>query len=289
MVSELPQIIVNALLLSGILALVALGFSLVWGIMNIVNLAHGPFIVLGAYTTYYLHELTGLDPFLSIPISMALLFAIGYGIQRGLINQIVRAPILVTFLLTFGLEILIVNLVNFFAKGDQRSVTLDYSGAGFTIDMVRIPYIRLAALAISIVLVLATAVFLRSTRSGRAIRATGMDIDAARLTGVDVAQIYGLTFGIGAALAGAAGSLLSVIVPFNPAFGGTYTFWAFVISVVGGLGAVGNVLLGATVMAFVNVFVGARIPQLSHAVTFGVLVVLLLVRPHGLAGKKFYV
>ncbi len=120
---ELGQIVVNALLLSGILALVALGFSLVWGIMNIVNLAHGPFIMLGAYVTFWSYELWGVDPFLSIPISMLALFVVGFAIQRVLINQIIRAPLLVTFLLTFGLEILIVNLVNYFFKADMRSVT----------------------------------------------------------------------------------------------------------------------------------------------------------------------
>jgi branched-chain amino acid transport system permease protein len=287
-VGELAQIAVNALLLSGILALVALGFSLVWGIMNIVNLAHGAFIVLGAYTTYYLHTLVGVDPFLTIPVAMAALFCLGFAIQRVLINQVVRAPILVTFLLTFGLQILIVNLVNYFCKADQRSVTVLYSGTGFDIGSVRVPYIRLAALGISIALVGATEWFLRSSRPGRAIRATGMDIDAARLTGVNVATIYALTFAIGAALAGAAGSLLSVIVPFDPNFGNIYLFWAFVISVVGGLGSVSNVLIGATIMAFVNVFVGARLPQFSNAATFAVLVVLLVLRPQGIAGKKFY-
>jgi branched-chain amino acid transport system permease protein len=287
-VADLPQIVVNALLLSGILALVALGFSLVWGIMNIVNLAHGAFIALGAYLTFYLHELAGIDPFLSIPISMVVLFGIGYGIQRALINQIVRAPMLVTFLMTFGLQIVIVNLINYFCKADQRSVTLAYSGTGFTLESVRVPYIRLAALGISIVLVLVAARFLKSSRAGRAIRATGMDIDAARLTGVDVASIYALTFGISAALAGGAGSLLSVIVPFDPSFGSTYLFWAFVVSVVGGIGAVSNVLLGATLMAFVNILVGVRVPQLAQAVTFAVLVILLVVRPRGIAGKRFY-
>jgi branched-chain amino acid transport system permease protein len=287
-VAELAQIAVNALLLSGILALVALGFSLVWGIMNIVNLAHGAFIVLGAYMTYYLHDLVGVDPFLTIPVAMAALFCLGFAIQRVLINQVVRAPILVTFLLTFGLQILIVNLVNFFCNADQRSVTVLYSGTGFDIGPVRVPYIRLAALGISIALVAATEWFLRSSRPGRAIRATGMDIDAARLTGVNVATIYALTFAIGAALAGAAGSLLSVIVPFDPNLGHIYLFWAFVISVVGGLGSVSNVLIGATLMSFVNVFVGARLPQFSHAATFAVLVILLVVRPQGIAGKKFY-
>jgi len=286
--AEFGQIAVNAILLSGILALVALGFSLVWGIMNIVNLAHGAYVVLGAYLTFYLHDLAGVDPFVSIPISMIVLFGIGFVVQRVLINQVVRAPLLATFLLTFGLEILIVNLVNYFFKADLRSVTTPYSGTGFTFGPVRIPYIRLGALGISMVLVLATAWFLKSTRYGRAIRATGMDIDAARLTGVKVGTIYALTYAIGASLAGAAGSLLSVIVPFDPNLGGGYTERAFVISVLGGLGALGNVVLGATLYAFVDVFVGARAPELSQAVTFAVLVIVLVLRPQGIAGKKTY-
>ncbi len=286
--AELGQIAVNAILLSGILALVALGFSLVWGIMNIVNLAHGAYVVLGAYFTFYLNELAGVDPFVSIPLSMLLLFIVGYGVQKTLINQVVRAPLLATFLLTFGLEILIVNLVNFFFKADLRSVTTRYTGTGLTLGLVRIPYIRLAALGIALVLVALAVWFLRFTRPGRAIRATGMDIDAARLTGVKVATIYALTYGVGAALAGAAGSLLSLIVPFDPNFGGTYTQRAFVISVLGGLGEVGNVLFGALLYAFVDVFVGVRLPALSQAFTFAVLVLLLVLRPQGIAGKKFY-
>jgi len=136
--------------------------------------------------------------------------------------------------------------------------------------------------------VAALAWFLRSTRAGRAIRATGMDIDAARLTGVNVPAVYALTYGIGAALAGAAGSLLLVMVPFDPNLGGAYTERSFVISVLGGLGAIGNVVLGALLYAFVDVFVGARLPQLSEAVTFVVLVLALVARPRGLAGKRFY-
>src|SRR5450432_2607358 len=253
--AELSQIFVNGLLLTGILALVAVGFSLVWGIMNIVNLAHGAFVVLGAYLTYGLFTWKGIDPFLSIPLSMAALFLLGYGIQRLLINQIIRAPLLATFLLTFGLEILLVNLLNFFFKADLRSVTTSYSGSGFNLGPARVPYIRLAALVISFFLVLALGAFLRRTRSGRAIRSTGMDIDAARLTGVQVAKIYALTFGIGAAMAGAAGSLLSLSVPFDPTAGGSYTQRAFVVCVLGGLGNVVNVIIGATVFAFVEVFV----------------------------------
>lgn len=282
------QIVVNALMLSGILALVALGFSLVWGIMNIVNLAHGPFIVLGAYVTFWLHELLGVDPFLSILVAMLALFVFGYAIQRVLINQVIRAPLLATFLLTFGLEILIVNLINYFFKADLRSVTTAYSGTGFNIGAVRVPYIRLAGLGISLALVGALWWFLTNTRVGTAIRATGMDIEAAQLTGVKVGQIYALTFAIGAAMAGAAGSLLSMALPFDPNLGGGYTMRAFVICVLGGLGNVLNVLIGAVIFAFVDVFVGAQIPQLSQAVTFAILVLLLILRPQGIAGKAFY-
>ena len=283
--AELGQIAINALLLSGILALVALGFSLVWGIMNIVNLSHGAFIVVGAYLTFWLHELAHVDPFLSIPVSMVVLFGLGYLVQRTLINQVIRAPLLATFLLTFGLEILIVNLLNFFFKADTRSVQTSYSGAGVALGPVRVPYIRLAALLVSLALVLALGAFLNRTRLGRAIRATGMDLDAARLTGVKVRTIYGITYAIGAALAGAAGSLLSMLVAFDPNLGGGYTERAFVICVLGGLGNVVNVLIGASVYAVVEVFVGSRLPAFSQAVTFGILVLVLVIRPHGIAGK----
>ncbi len=286
--AELAQIAVNAILLSGILALVALGFSLVWGIMNIVNLSHGAFIVVGAYLTFWLHELFHVDPFLSIPISMAALFGLGYLVQRTVINQIIRAPLLATFLLTFGLEILIVNLLNFFFKADTRSVQTPYSGSGFALGPVRVPYMRLGALLVSLALVLALGALLNRTRIGRAIRATGMDLDAARLSGVKVRTIYALTYAIGAALAGAAGSLLSIMVAFDPNLGGGYTERAFVICVLGGLGNVVNVIIGASIYAVIEVFVGSRLPQLSQAVTFAMLVLLLVVRPQGIAGKSFY-
>jgi branched-chain amino acid transport system permease protein len=282
------QIVINALMLSGILALVALGFSLVWGIMNIVNLAHGPLIVLGAYITFWLQELWGVDPFMSIPVSMIALFALGFALQRFLINNVIRAPLLATFMLTFGLEILLVNLMNYFFKADIRSVTTAYSGSGFNLGPLRVPYIRLIGLGISLALVYALWLFLNHTRTGNAIRATGMDIEAAQLTGVKVGTIYALTFAIGAALAGAAGSLLSMALAFDPTLGGGYTQRAFVICVLGGLGIVLNVLIGATIYAFIEVFVGAQVPQLSQAITFAFLVLLLVLRPQGIAGKAFY-
>jgi branched-chain amino acid transport system permease protein len=151
-----------------------------------------------------------------------------------------------------------------------------------------VPYIRLAALGIALALVLALSLFLTRTRTGTAIRATGMDIDAARLTGVKVANIYALTFGIGAALAGAAGMLLSLMVSFDPNIGGGFTQRAFVICVLGGLGNVLNVIIGSVIYSCVEVFVGSRFPELSQAIPFALLVVLLILRPRGVAGRVFY-
>ena len=285
---ELGQGLVNALLLTGTLTLVAVGFSIVWGILNIINIAHGAFIMVGAYITYWLFTLWGIDPFLSIPISMALMFIVGYIVQRYLINYVIRAPLLVTFLITFALEIVIINLATVFWKGDFRSVTTAYSGAGLSIGAIQIPYIRLAAFVIALVLTGLLHVFMTYTKQGNAIRATGMDVDAARLQGVKIAHTYALTFALGAALAGAAGSLISVSFPISPTMGGVYTLRAFVICVLGGLGSIPGVIAGALVFAFIEVFSGVYAPGLKEAIALLVMVLVLIVRPTGIAGKAFY-
>jgi len=285
---QLTQGVVNALLLSGTLALVAIGFSIVWGILNIINLAHGAFLMVGAYITYWLFTLYGIDPFLSLPISMGLMFVVGYLVQRYLINMVIRAPLLVTFLLTFALEIIIINLATNFWKGDLRSVTPAYAGMGFTLGNVQIPYVRLAAFAISLILTGLLHVFMAYTKTGNAIRATGMDIDAAQLQGVRIPHTYALTYGLGTALAAAAGSLISISFPFDPTVGGAYTLRAFVICVLGGLGSIPGVMMGAVVFAFIEVFSGIWAPSMKDAIALLVLVLVLIVRPSGIAGKAFY-
>lgn len=282
------QSVVNALLLSGTLALVALGFSLVWGIMNVINIAHGAFIMIGAYIAYWLYQIYGIDPFVTIPFAMVTLFIIGYLVQLLIINNIIRASLLATFLLTFGLETIIVNLALYFWKGDFRSVTTSYSGAGLDVGPVKIAYVRLAALLISLALTYLLNLFMTRTKMGNAIRATGMDLDAARLTGVKIGQSYALTYAIGAALAGAAGVLLSLTFPITPTMGGDFTLRAFVIVVLGGLGNVVGVMLGAFLFAFVEVFGAIARPGLKDAIAFAVLVLVLVIRPSGILGKAFY-
>lgn len=289
------QSIVNAVLLSGTFAIVALGFSIVWGVLNIINLTHGVFIMLGAYITYWMFELWGVDPFLSIPVSIALTFGLGFLIQRLIINNVIRAPLLVTFLLTFGLEIIIINLALYFWHADLRAIRVNYTGAGLTLFQdkvtgagIQLPYVKLAGLGIALLLVWLTHLFMAHTRLGRAIRATGMDKDSAQLNGVSVAPIYALTFALGAGLAGAAGSLLGMTRPFGPEMGGSFTLRAFVIVVLGGLGSIPAVVMGAVLFAIVETLGGLYAPALMQAISFGVLVLVLIVRPSGIAGKAFY-
>ena len=282
------QTLVNGVMMGGTLALVALGFSIVWGVLNIINIAHGTFIMVGAYITYWTFTLWGVDPFLSIPLAMLAMFVLGYLIQRFIINFVIRAPLLVTFLLTFGLEIIIINLALFAWKGNFRSVTTSYSGVGLVMGAVKIPYVRLAGVGISLLLASLLHLFMVRTKTGNAIRATGMDIDAARLMGVKIAPTYALTYGVGAALAGAAGSLISMSLPIYPNMAGSWTLRSFVIVVLGGLGSIPAVLLGALTFAMVEVFGGFFLPGLKDAIAFVVLVLVLIVRPSGIAGKAFY-
>jgi len=285
------QVLVNWLLLGSLYAAVALGFSLVWGIMNIVNLAHGAFIIVGAYTAFWMYTQLHIDPYLGIPLTMAVLFGIGWIVQYVAINRVIRAPLLVTFLLTFGLNLLIADLVQQFFSSDLRSINTAYAGNGIDIGSTHIAFDRLIAAAIAVLLTAALNYFLTRTRTGNAILATGMDRDAARLMGISIRNTYALTFAIGAALAGAAGAMLSELYPFDPSGGGTFTLRAFVIVVLGGLGSPWGVLAGGLVFGLAETVVplipGVG-PGYDDAIAFAVLVAVLIFRPNGLLGKPFY-
>lgn len=284
-----PQQIVNGLLIGGVYVLVALGFSIVWGILNIVNLAHGVWIMLGAFVTYFAWERTGIDPFLLLPLAAAVLFAIGYATQARVINFVVRAPMLVTLLLTFGIEIFVTNLALYFWSADIRSVSPAYAGQSIEIGDVIVPITKLGALGLAFVITGLLALFMTRTKIGASIRATGMDLTAARLMGVNIARTYALTFGLGAALAAAAGTLISATQPFEPGIGASFTLRAFVICVLGGLGSIPAVLVGGLLFGLIET-IGSVVFGAGYkdAIAFVVLIVLLLFRPNGLMGKEYY-
>jgi branched-chain amino acid transport system permease protein len=280
------QDLVNGILAGGIFAVVALGFSLVWGIMNIINLAHGAFVMLGAYTAYVLFSTWHVDPFLSIPIAFVLLFALGYVVQRFVINYVVRAPILTTFLLTFGLSLLLVNLALLIFHGDTKGITTDYSGSNFSIGSVTVAWVKLWTLLAALAITALMQLWLSRSKTGRAIRAMAMDLDAAQLSGVRVAHLYAVVFGLGAGLAGAAGVLVSLSYSLTPSMGDPFVISAFVVCVLGGLGSVQGALLGGLVYGVLEAFGSQYIGTgLQDAVALVVLLIVLIVRPRGLLGK----
>ena len=282
----LAQIILNGILLGGLYALMALGLALVWGVLNIVNLAHGALIMLGAYVTYYLFSYAHIDPFAALPIAALALFALGYAIQRGILNLIVRGPMFNTLLITFGLEVILTFLAQIAFSADYRTINPGYAGANFELLGVTVPTVQLLAFMIAVGLSLALWGFLMRSRPGRAIRAASQNLVAARLYGVEPRNIYALTFGLGAALAGVAGGLYGTVSQINPYIGATLTAKSFVIAIIGGLDNPLGVIVGGLFLGIVESLTALYIgPTYKDVVSFGILVLVLIVRPTGLLGR----
>ena len=285
---QILQLVVFGLLVGGVYVAVGIGFGLVWGVLNIVNLSHGALVIVGAYLTWKLFAAYHLDPFLTLPLDGLLLFVLGYLLQRGVVNRVIRAPLLFTFLLTFGVNLIVINILLYLFKSDFRSVTPAYAGAGLNILGVVIPYTRLASLVIALVLAGGLAFILNRTRTGLAIQAVGADRDAAQLVGIDLRHTYALTFALGAACAGVAGGLITLIQAITPSAGEPYTLQAFVIVILGGLGRVSATVIGGLLFGMIEVF-AQSIPGsgsvYANAIAFGLLVLVLLTRPQGLMGR----
>ncbi len=280
------QVIINGILKGGLYALMAIGMSLIWGVMDIINIAHGSFIMLGAFTTYWLFTLFGVDPFLSLIASTIVLFVLGYAVQKYLINLVIRASAFITLILAFGIEIFINNLALVLWTADVRMVKVPYGAANFSIgNAVTIPIVRLLAFLLVIVISIVLYYILNRTNLGRSIRATSQDLDAARLVGVDVARTYAVTFGLGVGAAGAAGTLWAILFPISPMMGGILTLKSFVVVIIGGLGSmlgplIGGLTLGVTEALGSNWF-GATYENL---ISFTILVLVLVIRPKGILG-----
>jgi branched-chain amino acid transport system permease protein len=285
-VTLLLQVLLNGLLQGGLYALMALGLALVWGVLNIVNLAHGALIMLGGYVTWLAWSRLGIDPFAALPLAAVALAALGYAVQRGVLNLVIRGPMFNTLLITFGLEVVITYLAQIAFTADFRTINPPYSGRSVALAGVTLPLVRVAAFALAVALTLAMWQFLLRTRAGRRIRATAQNLTAARLHGVEPRHLYALTFALGAALAGVAGGLYGIVSQLNPYIGATLTAKCFAISIIGGLDSplgviVGGLLLGV-VEAYASLWPG---PTYVDAVSFGLLVAVLVVRPSGLLGR----
>ena len=283
----LLQVLTNGLALGGLYASIAVGFSLVWGVLNVINILHGSMIVLGGYLAFFAHQYFGINPFLFAPFAGAVLFVIGFAVQRLAINPVMGRPVLITLVLTFGINLFFDNAMLAAFKADYRKVIIDPPLGVSEIGSVLLPVDRLYATLLGLALVGALWLLLRGTQLGRAIVAVRMDRDAAALMGIDVRLTYAVAFALGAFMAGAAGALLSGIFPISPVSSGSYLGKAFVICVLGGLGSIPGVVAGGFALGVIESF-GALAFGPEHALTisFGLLLVLLILRPQGLLGVK---
>jgi len=283
------QTIADGLVLGGLYALAAVGFSLIFGVMGVVNLSHGAIVMIGAYLAWFLWQAAGLDPLLAIPLIMPALFAGGYAYQRGLIQLAVdRSSLMASLLVTFGVALMLRNTLVLVFSPDLRSITPAYAGSPLRLGSIVFDPVRVAALGASLVLLGALAYVLNRTRVGRVIRATAQQELAARLCGVNALHVYGVTFGVSAAFAGASGAILGIVIPFSPPDEALWTLNAFVVVTLGGVGSPAGALLGGLLLGIISTGTSELIgPAFPNAMMFLILVLMLVLRPAGLLGNAF--
>jgi branched-chain amino acid transport system permease protein len=275
-------------LLTGMVyGLMALGLSVIFGVMRVVNFAHGEMMVVGMYLTWLAFDRLGLDPLVSMPAVAAALFVFGYVLQRTVINPFIGLPEHMQFMLLLAVAILLVNACLAIAGPDTYSVQVDYMFDSFNVgplvlDAVRV-YAALAALVVAGLLYL----FFTRTRAGKAIRAAADNHVGALVVGLDVKQLYAVTFGVGAACVGAAGALMLLIVQVQPFLATDYTLLAFVIVIVGGMGSMSGALVGGLLIGVSEAVAGVLLqPSLKSVFSFGLLIIVLLLRPQGLLARR---
>ena len=287
--TELVQVMILGATLGGVYALMASGLTLIFGVMRIVNIAHAAFMMLAAYLSFYAFTLFEIDPIWSILITMPVLFVLGMAVYKLLFTRIVdsRRYAEMTVLLTFALALVIEGVIGFLFTGVYRTTTPAYATDAITFGDYYVPTGQLYATILSLVLLGVLVVFLRLTRTGRAIRATMQNRAAAQLVGVNVERISTLTFGIGIALAGASGSLMSFLFSFFPSKHWQWIGSLLALIVLGGMGSLAGAVVGAILLSITAAVVSDHFgPTWSPATFYLALFVILMVRPQGLFGKK---
>jgi branched-chain amino acid transport system permease protein len=283
----LLQSILSGLLIGGIYALIGTGLTLIFGVMRVINFAQGDLVMVGMYLTFFLFKGLGLDPFVSVLLVMPALFVLGAVLQRTLINRALNALPQNQILLTIGIGLVLSNTAMLLFTSDYKILSTSYSSSSFAIGQVHLSTPLVYCFAITLAITGGLYWFLARTETGCAIRATAQDREAAQLMGIDVRRMGYVAFGLGAALAGAAGALVAPTYYIYPQVGGAFTLKAFVVVVLGGMGSVVGAMLGGlligTAESLSAAYIGSGTKELCVYVIF---LLVLLFKPSGLLGKS---
>src|SRR5579875_2347101 len=285
--SLVANVVISGLLTGLVYGLMALGLSVIFGVVRVVNFAHGEMTVVAMYGAFVLFQALHLDPFIAlVPLALGL-FVIGYALQAALINPFVSRPGHEQFILLVGVALIIANGLLMIFGPDARHVDVPYGYDSFEIGPLLIDKVRVYAALAAIAATAAVFVFFRHTRTGTAIRACADNLVGAGVVGLNYKRLYALTFGIGAACAGTAGSLMILVADATPDLAPSLTLLAFVIVILGGLGSMTGALLGGVLIGLSEALAGLLIdPSMKSMVSFALLVLVLVLRPQGLLGER---
>jgi len=287
MAEILIQLIVSGILLGGVYALISIGLTIIFGVLDVVNFAHGEFLMLGMYVTFWLFAFLHLDPYVSLLIVAPLLFFIGLFVGRTVIRPIIGSPSSVQIFATVGVSLILMNGALVLWKADFRSIPTSYGSGAIVLGPIFIGFPQLMSFIGALLFSALLFPLLKYTYLGKAIRATAQNRRAAMLMGIDIQKIYVFTFGIGICLVGIASALLAPIYSIFPTVGFHFVVVAFVAVVLGGLGSVPGAILGSLIIGLTEMFSGFFIsPGWKQAIYYAVFILVLIFRPQGLIAQK---
>ncbi len=287
-ISYILQSIISGILLGGIYALLSVGFGLTWGTMKVLNISHAVFAVLGAFIAYWLFVKAGMDPIISLPLLVVVLFFLGGVVYRLVIRPVTKAKdvIMASMVATFGVAIVVENVMSFFWRPDPRILKPSYTGTSFFIGEMAISKGPLIGFAMAIVAIVLLYSFLHRTYTGKAVQATWQNPVGAALVGINPGHVSLITFGLSIASAGAAGVAMALIYAFYPSVQSVWTMFVFLVTIVGGVGSVIGTALAGLLIGFIIGISAAFLPFVwVNVLLFALLLVILLFKPEGLFGS----
>ena len=285
MSEQLVVQLMNGLLIGFMYSLIAIGLTMIWGVMNIINFAHADFLMLGMFTSFWLYTLYGVDPIFSIPVCAVLLFVLGWLIYKYLVSKVMTGPALAQLVVTFGISIFIANTAVLLWSPDFRMIEKPLLAGTWNFGTVQLSIPKAVASIGSVLVSLALFLFLRKTRTGKAILATEMNRSSALLMGINTERVNALSFAIGSSLVGIAGAFLSMYYYIYPQVGGTFGLISFCIVALGGFGSIEGAFIAGILIGVVQTLGGYFFdPAYKYAIVFAMYLITVWIRPQGLMG-----